>query len=109
MVYETAKGFIQIVGPCLALHGVGWALYFASQGAGAMRGPVTALIARPVVAIGVAFFLLGTLNWGMTGIFIGAVSGMLVYTVIITASIQRGAWRRQIPAQKTQAQSPSPS
>ena len=32
MVYETAKGFIQIVGPCLAIHGVGWALYFASQG-----------------------------------------------------------------------------
>jgi putative MATE family efflux protein len=98
MVYSTAKGFIQVVGPCLALHGVGWALYFASQGAGAMRGPVTALIARPVVAIGVAFFLLGTLNWGMTGVFIGAVSGMLVYTAVITASIKGGAWRRQIPS-----------
>ena len=59
MVYETAKGFIQIVGPCLAIHGVGWAIYFASQGAGAMRGPLVALIARPVVAIGTAFFLLG--------------------------------------------------
>jgi Na+-driven multidrug efflux pump len=98
MVYITAKGFIQVVGPCLALHGVGWALYFASQGAGAMRGPVTALIARPVVAIGVAFFLLDTLNWGMTGVFIGAVSGMLVYTAVITASIKGGAWRRQIPS-----------
>jgi Na+-driven multidrug efflux pump len=63
-----------------------------------MRGPVTALIARPVVAIGVAFFLLDTLNWGMTGVFIGAVSGMLVYTAVITASIKGGAWRRQIPS-----------
>lgn len=98
MVYETAKGFIQIVGPCLAIHGVGWALYFASQGAGAMRGPVAALIARPVVAIGTAFLLLGPADLGMTGIFIGAVGGMFAYTAIVTASMKGGAWRRQVPA-----------
>lgn len=98
MVYETAKGFIQIVGPCLAIHGVGWAIYFASQGAGAMRGPLVALIARPVVAIGTAFFLLGPMDLGMTGIFIGAVGGMFAYTAIVTASMKGGAWRRQIPA-----------
>ncbi len=102
MVYETAKGFIQIVGPCLAIHGVGWALYFASQGAGAMRGPVAALIARPIVAIGTAFLLLGPMDMGMTGVFIGAVGGMFAYTVIVTASMKSGAWRRQIPAIPTQ-------
>ena len=98
MVYDTAKRFIQIVGPCLALHAVGWALYFASQGAGAMRGPVAALIARPIVAIGIAVLLLGPMNLGMTGVFIGAISGMLAYTAIVTASMKGGAWRRQIPA-----------
>ena len=98
MVYDTAKRFIQIVGPCLALHAVGWALYFASQGAGAMRGPVAALIARPIIAIGIAVLLLGPMNLGMTGVFIGAISGMLAYTAIVTASMKGGAWRRQIPA-----------
>ena len=98
MVYDTAKRFMQIVGPCLALHAVGWALYFASQGAGAMRGPVAALIARPIIAIGIAVLLLGPMNLGMTGVFIGAISGMLAYTAIVTASMKGGAWRRQIPA-----------
>lgn len=97
VVYDTAKRFIQIVGPCLAIHGVGWALYFASQGAGAMRGPVTALIARPLIAVGAATLLLGPFDLGLTGIFLGAVSGMLAYTVIITASVRGGAWRRQVP------------
>jgi putative MATE family efflux protein len=97
VVYDTAKRFIQIVGPCLAIHGVGWALYFASQGAGAMRGPVTALIARPLIAVGAATLLLGPFDLGLTGIFLGAVGGMLAYTVIITASVRGGAWRRQVP------------
>lgn len=97
VVYDTAKRFIQIVGPCLAIHGVGWALYFASQGAGAMRGPVTALIARPLIAVGAATLLLGPFDLGLTGIFLGAVSGMLAYTVTITASVRGGAWRRQVP------------
>ena len=97
VVYDTAKRFIQIVGPCLAIHGVGWALYFASQGAGAMRGPVTALIARPLIAVGAATLLLGSFDLGLTGIFLGAVGGMLAYTVIITASVRGGAWRRQVP------------
>jgi putative MATE family efflux protein len=97
VVYDTAKRFIQIVGPCLAIHGVGWALYFASQGAGAMRGPVTALIARPLIAVGAATLLLGPFDLGLTDIFLGAVGGMLAYTVIITASVRGGAWRRQVP------------
>ena len=97
VVYDTAKRFIQIVGPCLAIHGVGWALYFASQGAGAMRGPVTALIARPLIAVGAATLLLGPFDLGLTGIFLGAVGGMLAYTVTITASVRGGAWRRQVP------------
>ena len=97
VVYDTAKRFIQIVGPCLAIHGVGWALYFASQGAGAMRGPATALIARPLIAVGAATLLLGPFDLGLTGIFLGAVGGMLTYTVIITASVRGGAWRRQVP------------
>jgi hypothetical protein len=38
------------------------------------------------------------MNLGMTGVFIGAISGMLAYTAIVTASMKGGAWRRQIPA-----------
>jgi Na+-driven multidrug efflux pump len=63
-----------------------------------MRGPVAALIARPIIAIGIAVLLLGPMNLGMTGVFIGAISGMLAYTAIVTASMRGGAWRRQIPA-----------
>jgi len=96
MVYETAKGFIQIVGPCLAIHGVGWALYFASQGAGAMRGPVAALIARPIVAIGSAVLLLGPMDMGIMGVFIGAVAGMFAYTAIVTFAVLVGEWRKNI-------------
>jgi len=59
---------------------------------------LVALIARPVVAISLAFFLLGPMDLGMTGVFIGAVGGMFAYTAIVTASMKGGAWRRQIPA-----------
>ena len=95
-VYLTAKEFIQIVGPCLAIHGVGWALYFASQGAGAMRGPVLALISRPVIAIGVAITLTATTDWGISGVFVGSVLGMIAYTVIVTLAVYTGEWRRSV-------------
>jgi hypothetical protein len=39
---------------------------------------------------------------GITGVFIGAVGGMFAYTVIVTASMKGGAWRRQIPATPSQ-------
>jgi hypothetical protein len=63
-----------------------------------MRGPVAALIARPLIAVGVAVLLLGPFDLGLTGVFLGAVGGMLAYTAIVTASMKGGAWRRQIPA-----------
>lgn len=98
VVFNTAKSFMQIVGPCLALHGVGWSLYFASQGAGAMRAPVMALVTRPTVAILSTIALIKYADLGLYGVYIGSVAGMAAYSLILVYALKAGAWRRRVMA-----------
>ena len=61
-----------------------------------MRGPVLALISRPVIAIGVAITLTATTDWGISGVFVGSVLGMIAYTVIVTLAVYTGEWRQSV-------------
>jgi putative MATE family efflux protein len=91
--FEAARSYIQIVGPFFAFQGLGLSLYFASQGAGAMRWPVIAILARVVLAVGVGWLLAFWFDLGLQGVFIGAAAAMTTFGLIIAASLKLGAWR----------------
>ena len=89
--FEAARLYIQLVGPCFALNGLGLSLYFASQGAGAMMWPVTATVVRVCVAVGGALWLSG--EFGLQGVYMAAAAGMVIYGSMIAISLRLGAWR----------------
>jgi putative MATE family efflux protein len=84
--------YIQWVGPCYVFLAVGLVLYFASQGAGRMRWPITATLTRFAVAMGLSLFLLSQ-GGGYREVVIAAASGMTLYGLMIVIALWRGAWR----------------
>ena len=50
--------YLRIVGPFYGFFGLGMALYFASQGAGALKWPLLAGVSRLVIAVGGGYLLL---------------------------------------------------
>lgn len=93
VVFAAAKQYSQIVGPCFAFQGVGLSLYFASQGAGAMKWPVLALFLRVILAVGGAVLLTSTTDLGLTGVYYAAAAGMVIYALVMLAALKLGAWR----------------
>ena len=92
--YEVTKQYIQIVGPFYIFQGVGLSLYFASQGANAMKWPTIATIARFLIAsIGgaVSIYWFG---FGIESIFFSSSIAMMIFGAMIFISIKRGAWRK---------------
>ena len=59
-VLEHARQYLRIVGPVFPLFGVGLTLYFASQGAGRVLGPVLASAVRLALVVGAGWVLAGT-------------------------------------------------
>ncbi len=92
-VFDAARSYIRIMGPCFAFQGIGLSLYFASQGAGAMFWPVLALFVRITVAVGGALLLVTHTEFGLQGVFSAAAVGMLLYGAIMIGALQMGAWR----------------
>ena len=94
--FVVTKQYIQLVGPFYVFQGVGLSLYFASQGANAMKWPTIATVIRFLVAsIGgaVSVYWLGL---GIKSIFISSSVAMTIFGVMIFVSIKRGAWRVNI-------------
>lgn len=94
LVYEAAQDYIQIVGPAYLFFGLGLSLYFASQGAGAMRWPIIATFVRFLIAVGGAAILANFADVGLKGIFYASAAGMTVYGCMIAGSLKLGAWRQ---------------
>ena len=94
--FEVTKQYIQLVGPFYIFQGVGLSLYFASQGANAMKWPTIATIIRFLVAsIGGAISIYW-LGLGIESIFISSSVAMTIFGIMIFVSIKRGAWRVNI-------------
>ena len=93
VVYDAARSFIQIVGPCFSFYGLGLALFFGSQGANAMRWPVIALCLRCAVAIGGAITLMSHTDLALQSVFYAAAASMLVYGATMMGALKLGAWR----------------
>ena len=90
----AATKYIQIVGPCYLFFGVGLCLYFASQGAKAMRWPIVAVGSRFLIVSCGGFVVSEWLFEGIEAVYIIAAAGMIVFGVMNALAVRGGAWRR---------------
>lgn len=90
-VLAHARQFLQIAGPAFPLFGLGLTLYFASQGAGKMLGPVLAGTLRLALVFGVGTWLM--LLPATPAQFFGLVAAaMAVYGLATVAAVKFTRW-----------------
>ena len=94
--FEVTKKYIQIVGPFYIFQGIGLSLYFASQGANAMKWPTIATIARFIIACAGGGLSVYWLELGIESIFISSSAAMAIFGLMIFISIKKGAWRKNL-------------
>jgi putative MATE family efflux protein len=93
--------YLRIVGPFYGFFGLGMALYFASQGAGALKWPLAAGFTRLVIAAGGGWLLMhvtGSLTW----VFAALALGLAVMGLMIAGAVKGGAWFRDTQKPGTQ-------
>jgi putative MATE family efflux protein len=87
----SGRAYLRAVGPFYGFYGLGFALYFASQGAGRLLWPLLAGLLRLVVATGGGWLAL-RLTGSQGGLFIALAVGLALYGILIPLSIIRGSW-----------------
>ena len=85
--------YLRIVGPFYGFFGLGMALYFASQGAGALKWPLLAGFSRLVIAAGGGWLLVQTTG-SLTWVFAALALGLAVMGLMIAGAVKGGAWFR---------------
>ena len=90
-VIEAGTQYLRIVGPFYGFFGLGMALYFASQGAGALTWPLLAGLLRMLVAVGGGWLVL-TLTGSLTWLFATLAIALMLFGTVIAVAIARGAW-----------------
>jgi putative MATE family efflux protein len=83
--------YLQVVGPFFGFFGLGMALYFASQGAGALKWPLIAGVTRLVIAVGGGWLAL-SLTGSLTLVFVALGVALAVMGLLIAGAIKAGAW-----------------
>lgn len=86
--------YLRIVGPVFAFQGLGLALYFASQGAGAILWPIIATLLRFAICIGGAMLVMRQPQPQLAGVYACIALGMTAYGSVTAMALWRGAWRR---------------
>jgi Na+-driven multidrug efflux pump len=86
--------YLHIVGPVFAFQGLGLALYFASQGAGAVLWPIIATLLRFGICVGGAALVMGQPQPQLGAVYACIALGMAVYGAVTAVALWRGAWRR---------------
>jgi putative MATE family efflux protein len=90
-VLAFARQYLVTAGPAFPFFGLGLTLYFASQGAGQVIGPVLAGTVRLVLVAGAGWWL--AQHQGTAGHFYGLVAwAMLVYGVVTAAAVAFTPW-----------------
>jgi MATE family, multidrug efflux pump len=85
--------YLRIVGPFYGFFGLGMALYFASQGAGALKWPLIAGFSRLVIAVGGGWLAM-RLTGSLALVFAALALGLVVLGLLIAGAIKAGAWFR---------------
>ena len=89
----AGTAYLRVVGPFYGFFGLGMALYFASQGAGALKWPLVANVLRVAIAVGGGWLML---RW--TGnlhlVFLALGVALATFGTVIAAAVAGGAWFR---------------
>jgi Na+-driven multidrug efflux pump len=89
----AGTSYLRVVGPFYGFFGLGMALYFASQGAGALTRPLFAGVLRLVVAVGGGWLVL-RLTANLTLVFGALALALATFGITIAAAVAAGAWFR---------------
>jgi Na+-driven multidrug efflux pump len=84
-ILASGSTYLRIVGPFYGFYGLGFALYFAAQGAGRLLWPLLAGLLGPIVAALGGWFVLsltGSEGW----LYAALALGPLLYGPVITAT-----------------------
>ena len=94
LVLAYARQYLVTAGPAFPFFGLGLTLYFASQGAGQVIGPVLAGTVRLVLVAGAGYWL--AQHQGTAKQFYGLVAvAMVLYGLVTAASVKATPWRRR--------------
>ena len=89
----VTKQYIQILGVCYLFQGYGLSLYFASQGANAMKWPIIITAIRLIVFSVLALVAVYWLSYGLVSIFYASAIAMVIFGILMVISLKMGAWR----------------
>ena len=90
---RVGSAYLRMVGPSYGFFGLGFSLYFASQGAGRMLWPVVGVLLRATVALGggwVALLLTGSLS----ALFAALSIALVVYGLVVLAAVRADVFTR---------------
>ena len=107
-VVEATVAYITRVAPFYCLFGLGMTLSFASQGAGRMKAPFAAGIARLLIATVGGWFAVEILGWGLPGVFIAIAVGMIAFGGLIAGPLLVIPWRARRSGDGRAKLSPTP-
>ncbi len=90
---EAGSAYLRVVGPFYGFFGLGMALYFASQGAGALKWPLLAGLFRLFIAVAGGWLML---RWtgNLTLVFMALGVALATFGIVIAAAVAAGAWFR---------------
>jgi putative MATE family efflux protein len=88
-VHETGARYLRIAGPFYGFLGLGFALYFASQGMARVLGPVLAGTARLLIIILGGWVVAALTDTGVTGLFIVIAVAMTVFGLGAAFAVSR--------------------
>jgi putative MATE family efflux protein len=91
-VVAATVAYITHVAPFYCLFGLGMTLSFASQGAGRMKAPFFAGIARLIVATGGGWFAVERLGTGLDGVFTAIAVGIVLFGAMIAGPLLVKPW-----------------
>ena len=92
----SGSAYLRSTGPVFGFFGLGFTLYFASQGAGRMAWPLISGLARVLVTIGGGWMVLH-LGGSLRGLFTCSAAGMFLYGAITLTAVASGAWFTRRP------------
>jgi Na+-driven multidrug efflux pump len=91
-VIAAGTRYLTTVGPVYAFFGVGMALYFASQGAGALRWPLLAGFARFLIAALGGWIAIHWLHGGLGALCVAIALSFVVYGTAMAGFVRAGVW-----------------
>jgi len=88
---QAGAAYLRTVGPLYGFFGLGFTLYFASQGAGRLKWPLLAGFVRLAVAAGAGWLAL-RLGGSLAAFFAASALAMFLYGAIVLAAVASGSW-----------------